>query len=45
MGNPNRFHSGRLHLRFDDDWRNEMSLWQQTAVRLLCGPRMRRYGY
>ena len=44
-GNPNRFASGPITLRNDDEWTREASGSLRTWTRLLTGPVARRYGY
>ena len=44
-GNPNRFASGPITLRDDDEWTREASRSLRTWTRLLAGPVARRYGY
>ena len=44
-GNPNRFASGPITLRDDDEWTREASRSLRTWTGLLAGPVARRYGY
>jgi hypothetical protein len=44
-GNPNRFQSGLVRMRPDEEWTSHMSLRNKTLVTLLTLPLMARYGY
>jgi hypothetical protein len=44
-GNPNRFQTGRVWLRPDDEWVHRMRLRDKTLVTLLTFPLLARYGY
>lgn len=44
-GNPMRFKQGRIALRLDEEWREQMNVRQQRVVGALTWPLMRRYGY
>lgn len=44
-GNPNRFDTGPIKLRDDDEWTRQASRSLRTWTRLLAGPVARRYGY
>lgn len=44
-GNPNRFTGGKVEIRTDDEWRESMPRWQQTAVSAMTLPVLARYGY
>jgi len=45
FGNPNRFQSGATPIRFDDQWRHEMSPVSRYVVTAITVPLMSRYGY
>jgi hypothetical protein len=44
-GNPDRFRTGLVDLRLDDDWRRAMSASRRGLVTGLTWPLLRRYGY
>jgi Sulfotransferase domain len=44
-GNPNRFQTGRVWLRLDNEWVYRMRLRDKTLVTLLTFPLLTRYGY
>ena len=44
-GNPNRFKTGRIELRLDDEWRVRMRFRHRALVTLLALPLLKRYGY
>lgn len=44
-GNPLGLSTDRLQVVDRARWRAELAPWKQRAVRLLCAPLMRRYGY
>jgi hypothetical protein len=44
-GNPMRFRQGRVELRRDDRWRDELDPTSQRTVRWLTWPMLRAYGY
>jgi hypothetical protein len=44
-GNPNRFQSGPVRLRPDDEWISRMRPRDKTLVTLLTLPLLARYGY
>jgi hypothetical protein len=44
-GNADRFTSGQVTLRADDEWRWRLSRRDGVTVALLAGPLRRRYGY
>jgi hypothetical protein len=44
-GNPNRFQTGAVPIRLDDEWRTVMSAWDASQVTLLTWPLLLRYGY
>jgi hypothetical protein len=44
-GNPNRFTGGKVEIRTDDEWREQMPRWQQAAVSAMTLPVLARYGY
>ncbi len=44
-GNPNRFKTGRIELRLDDEWKGRMRLRDRALVTLLTLPLLKRYGY
>jgi hypothetical protein len=44
-GNPMRFDTGRLTLRRDDDWRQDLSRSRRLLVSALTLPMLLRYGY
>lgn len=44
-GNPNRFTTGLVEIREDDEWRRTMSARDKASVDLMTLPLMRRYGY
>ncbi|GIV85768.1 MAG: hypothetical protein KatS3mg052_2775 [Candidatus Roseilinea sp.] len=44
-GNQNRFHTGLISLRPDEEWRSAMGRSERWLVSLLTGPLLRRYGY
>ena len=44
-GNPNRFATGPVTLRNDDEWERNAPRSMRTWTRLLAGPVGRRYGY
>ncbi len=44
-GNPNRFKTGKVKLRLDDEWKGRMRLRDRLVVTLLTLPGLLRYGY
>lgn len=44
-GNPNRFRTGAIKLRLDDEWRGKLSLRDRTVATAIALPLLRRYGY
>ena len=44
-GNPNRFRTGTVKLRLDDEWKRRMRLRDRVLVTLLTLPVLTRYGY
>lgn len=44
-GNPDRFRSGSVVLRADDEWRHKLGGRDRALVTLLATPLLRRYGY
>lgn len=44
-GNPNRFESGPVSLRPDEEWRSGLTARDRTVTTLLTLPFLRRYGY
>lgn len=44
-GNPNRFKTGEVQLRLDDEWKGRMRLRDRALVTLLTLPLLKRYGY
>ena len=44
-GNPNRFKTGGIELRLDDEWKGKMRLRDRALVTLLTLPLLKRYGY
>lgn len=44
-GNPNRFRTGTMELRLDDEWKRGMGLRDRALVTLLTLPLLARYGY
>ena len=44
-GNPNRFTTGKIELRLDDEWKGRMRLRDRALVTLLTLPLLKRYGY
>lgn len=44
-GNPNRFQTGVVELRPDDEWRAKIKPLGKNVVTLLTWPLLRRYGY
>ena len=44
-GNPNRFQTGLVRLRSDDEWVYQMKPYPKTLVALLTLPLLIRYGY
>ncbi len=44
-GNPNRFRTGAVKVRLDDEWRRRLPRVEQAVVRALAWPLLRRYGY
>jgi len=44
-GNPNRFRTGLVRLRPDDEWAFRMGARDKTLVTLLTLPLLARYGY
>jgi hypothetical protein len=44
-GNPDRFRTGEVRIRVDDEWRERMPRREQVAVGLATAPLSRRYGY
>lgn len=44
-GNPMRFSVGRIPLRRDEEWRDELPSAQRRLVRTLTAPLLNRYGY
>jgi len=44
-GNPDRFQSGRLQLKRDDQWKSKMAAVDRSTVFALTWPLLLRYGY
>jgi hypothetical protein len=44
-GNPNRFRTGEVHIRSDDEWRHRMPWTDQLRIEALTFPLLLRYGY
>jgi hypothetical protein len=44
-GNPMRFKHGRIKLKLDAEWRDEMTRRDRSVVTAITGPLMLRYGY
>ena len=44
-GNPNRFKTGGIELRLDDEWKGKMRIRDRALVTLLTFPLLKRYGY
>ncbi len=44
-GNPMRFRTGRIELRRDDAWRQQLPRRQQRVISALTAPLLARYGY
>lgn len=44
-GNPNRFKTGEIELRLDDEWKGRMRLRDRALVTLLTLPLLKRCGY
>ena len=44
-GNPNRFQTGAIKLRCDEEWKHAMSKVQRNTVTFLTRPLLARYGY
>ncbi len=44
-GNPNRFRTGRVELRRDDEWRDRMRRRDRMTVTALTWPQLAAYGY
>jgi hypothetical protein len=44
-GNPNRFRTGPVTVRVDDEWRSSMPRRRQWEIRAVTWPFLRRYGY
>jgi len=44
-GNPNRFGTGVIRLRIDDEWRTKMSRYDRLCVTALSWPLLARYRY
>jgi hypothetical protein len=44
-GNPNRFDAGRVTIRADDAWVEELPAFQRRVTEVLTWPLLRRYGY
>ena len=44
-GNPMRFRTGRIELRFDDAWRNKLSRYHRFTVTTITAPLLARYHY
>ena len=44
-GNPNRFKTGKVRLRLDDEWKTRMSLRDRALVTALTLPGLIRHGY
>ncbi len=44
-GSHHRTETGTVSLRLDDKWRREMPSWWACAIKGMCLPLMRRYGY
>ena len=44
-GNPNRFDTGKIEIRADDQWEREMSRWGRGIVTLATWRMLRSYGY
>ena len=45
IGNPVRFHQGRIDIRLDEAWRERMKPADKHLVTALTWPLLRRYGY
>jgi hypothetical protein len=44
-GNPNRFKTGQVTIRLDDEWTRRMPRTRRLVVRALLWPFLLRYGY
>jgi len=44
-GNPMRFTTGQLALRYDDAWRTKLAPRQRAVVNAVCAPMLKAYGY
>ena len=44
-GNPNKFDSGKIEIRVDNQWESEMSRWGRGIVTLATWRMLRNYGY
>lgn len=44
-GNPDRFRSGEVVLKADDEWQHKLSQRDRALVTLVAAPLLRRYGY
>jgi hypothetical protein len=44
-GNPNRFESGPIELRIDDEWTGKLGGAPRAAATVLNGPYLVKYGY
>lgn len=44
-GNPNRFATGIIEIRPDDEWSREMPRLRRLAVSVFAAPLLKRYGY
>jgi hypothetical protein len=45
LGNPNRFRTGTITLRLDDEWRHEIGTRDKLTATGLTFPLLKRYGY
>ena len=45
VGNPNRFKTGAVPLRTDDEWVRSINPWDRRLTTLVSLPLLRRYGY
>lgn len=45
VGNPNRFQTGTIGIRLDDEWKTRMKRSDRVAVNTLTWPLLLRYGY
>jgi hypothetical protein len=44
-GNPSRFHTGKIELRLDEEWKGKMRGTDKKMVTALTAPLLLRYGY